>query len=105
METLGSVGILSLPLVFNLLALARYHGPYRRAAVLVLPIIVAVWMFELYSQSLKGNLTGLISMVVALPLMVVLLLLGVGDLLSRARGSSIRSDREKISRRSGPTPG
>ena len=73
----------SIPLLLNMLAVVFYRGPCRRAAMLLLPLMAGVSLSDLYSGALGGNLTGLLTILFAGPLLLVILLLGIGSVFTR----------------------
>jgi uncharacterized membrane protein len=73
----------SIPLVLNILAAVFYRGANRRGAMGLLPLMAAFSLADLYSGALGGNLTGLLTIFVACPLGVLILLLGVGSLFTK----------------------
>jgi hypothetical protein len=85
MEWLLLMVVLAVPLLLNILAIVSYRGTFRIGAVLVLPIIAFASLGDIYSASQHGNLTGLLTMLVAAPALVVLLLLGLGNVVIRVK--------------------
>jgi hypothetical protein len=88
----------SIPLVLNMLAVVFYRGSCRRAALLLLPLMAGVSLPDLYSGALGGNLTGLLTILFAGPLLLVILLLGIAsvfikDTEPRTARSASRSTR------------
>ena len=85
--------ILAIPTLLNVLAIVFYRGTFRKAAVLVLPLTVLAGAADIYSASQRGNLTGIISFLVAGPALILLGLLGIGSVVSRSLpGSSPAAD-------------
>jgi len=73
----------SIPLLLNMLAVVFYRGSFRRAAMLLLPLMAGVSLSDLYSGALGGNLTGLLTIIFAGPLVLVILLLGIGNVFTQ----------------------
>jgi hypothetical protein len=93
--------LLSIPLLLNMLAVVFYRGFFRRAAMLLLPLMAGVSLSDLYSGALGGNLTGLLTSLFAGPLLLVILLLGIGSVFMGFAGprkakSESQSDRWAI---------
>jgi hypothetical protein len=82
--------IIAVPLALDILAILIYRGAYRKGAILVSPVFLLVLGADGYSASQHGNLTGLITMIVGGPLLVVLLLLGIGNFASSAWQGHLR---------------
>ncbi len=70
MEWTVAMVVVAIPLVLNILAIVTYRGTFRRAALLILPLIAFATAADLYSASQRGNLTGLLTILVSGPSLV-----------------------------------
>jgi peptidoglycan/LPS O-acetylase OafA/YrhL len=77
--------IFAIPLVLNILAIIGYRRWFWIVAVLVLPLTVLAAYVDGQSASQKGNLTGLVTLFIGGPAVVVLALSGLGNLIQDSR--------------------
>lgn len=75
--------ILAIPLLLNILAILFYRRWFRIVAILVLPFTTLAAIFDGYSFSQRGNLTGLVTLFISGPALIGLVLLGLGSLVHR----------------------
>lgn len=84
--------ILCIPPMLNVVAILLYRGIFRYYAILLLIPIGSAAAFDFYSLSQNGNLTGIATILVSGPSVLVLFILGVINLFSRVTRSRHQSN-------------
>ncbi len=80
--------VILIPLLMSILAVVFFRGFFRVGAVLTLPLTAFASLADAYSATQKGNLTGLFTILISGPCLLVLLLLGLGEVLTRWKNRS-----------------
>lgn len=87
--------VLSIPLLLNIAAVLLWRGPSRGAAAIVLLVLGSAFAADAYSAYHHGNLTGLFTIIAALPSLILLLLIWAVSLavgLGRQRSGEKRKE-------------
>lgn len=72
--------VLSIPSLLSIAAVVLWRGLSRGAALIVLMVLGAAFVADAYSAYHHGNLTGLFTIIAALPSLILLLLVRVVSL-------------------------
>lgn len=78
-----TIVFLSSPLLIDIAAVWRWRGSYRYGAMIPLPFLLLAYAVDVYGFIQGGNLSGLFTILVTFPTLLLLLVLSVAQAFAR----------------------